>query len=194
MIPSISIESPPLPDDFFNHILDEGKFREFIRQEYDYEVGRCGLSPRLSRAALHDVHQCYRHDIRRLDKKMKTSSPDHFKHAGFLAYWLRRHNPIRGWNSDSRDDVLAPVKKEERDFLLNYRHVYLAFWLGYKICLFYERETISEGQTLPVLNKSYTESVCYLMKYKSISPHAMWLIYRSLFFVSAADEEEMAGR
>ena len=181
MISPISAESPPLPPDFFNYILKEDKFREFINQEYVYEAGRCGLSPTLSRMAAHDAHQCYLHDIKRLDEKMDTS-PDHFKHAGFLAYWLRRHNPIRGWDGERDDDVLTPAQHKERQFLRDYRHVYLAFWLGYKICLFYEREIAPAGRTLPAPDTSYTQSICYLMKYKSISPHAMVFIYRSLFF------------
>ena len=182
MTSPISAESPPLLADFFKHILEEDKFREFIGQEYAYEAGRCGLKPKLSNAAVHDAHQCYLHDIKRLDEKMRESSPDHFKHAGFLAYWLRRHNPIRGWKGEIDGDELTPAQKNERAFLLDYRHVYLAFWLGYKICLFYERETAPAGRILPTPDKSYTRSVCYLMKYKSISPHAMGFIYRSLFF------------
>ena len=178
----ISPESPPLPADFLNHIRDEDKFKEFIRREYVYEAGRCGLEPLLSKAAVHDVHQCYMHDTKRLDEKMDTS-PDHFKHAGFLAYWLRRHKPIREWPPESTDQMVTPRQEEARAFLVEYGHVYLAFSIGYKICLFYERESVSVDRASPTLNKNYTQSVCYLMKYKSISPHAMGFIYRSLFFV-----------
>ena len=130
---------------------------------------------------MQDAYQCYKSDIERLDANMKTF-PDHFKHAGCLAYWLRRHYPVFKWREA---DAMLPEKHEEaRKFFIDYGHVFQAFNMGYEICLYFERHRIPVIQNPPRdVDKDYVQTVCYLMKYKNISPHAMGFIYRSLFFV-----------
>ena len=178
-------ETPPLPGggDFFNRICVEDKFKEFVRSEYEYETNKfAALSPTLSDDAMLDVHQCYMRDAERLEESMDTT-PSHFKRAGLLVYWLRRHKPVVKWGIVN-GEVLAPDQQKARDFIVDYGHVYLAFSLGYSICLYFEREVDRETagkRALPNPNDKYVEAVCYLMKYKSISPHAMGFIYHSLF-------------
>ena len=174
-------EPLPLPGggDFFNRIRDKDKFIEFVRREYEYEADKfAALSPTLSDDAMLDVYQCYKRDVERLEENMDTT-PSHFKRAGFLAYWLRRHKPVLKWGIVS-GEVLALGQQKARDFIVDYGHVYLAFSLGYGICRYFERGADSK-RGLPDPNDKYVEAACYLMKYKSISPHAMGFIYHSLF-------------
>ena len=175
----ISTEPPPLTSDFFECITDKGVFKEHILNEYRYEAGLGCYTPRLSESALDDVHACYMEDVMRMDGKMPTQ-PDHFKRAGIMAYWLRRHTPVFGFRQ--YDDM--PSSKQQNiqmSLLKEYGHVYLAFALGYKICLFYVSESTG-GKTMPELELNYIDSICYLMKYKSVSPHSLGFIYRSLFY------------
>ncbi len=91
----MSIEPPlSINENIFSDIRDEEIFNEFILQDYVYESGLAGLRPGLLASSMHDVYQCYIKDTKRLDNNMKTYSPDHFKQAGVLAFWLRRFHPV----------------------------------------------------------------------------------------------------
>ena len=175
----ISIERPPLVEEFFKVIRDESEFREFVRREYVYELSFSCLRPLLLKNIMQDAYQCYIKDTDRLGGNMLTP-PDHFKHAGFIAYWLRRHNPVYGF----KEELEAPSLRQEevRDFIKKYGNVYLAFSCGYKICLYYEQGVAPAGTEMPEPDQSYIESICYLMKYKNVSPHSLGFIYRSLFY------------
>ena len=181
----ISLErAPELDRDFFKKVEDEDNgnrfFQMYIQTEYEYECGQACLYPVISNSALNDVHACYMDDIKRLGSKMATD-PDHFKRAGIMAYWLRRHNPVLKFQEDGPPPI-KPSKNQDldnvTDIMIEYGHVYLAFATGYTICRFFE----SWRSTIPELDKDYIDGICYLMKYKSISPHALGFIYRSLFF------------
>ena len=177
--------SPEFDEDFFKNVEDEQKgnhfFHEHIQTEYEYESGQACLFPVVSGSALEDVYACYMDDLKRLDSKMATD-PDHFKRAGIMAYWLRRHNPVFKFQKGDGPPPIKPSKNQDldhvTDLLIEYGHVYLAFAAGYKICAFFE----SERSVIPEPDKNYIDGICYLMKYKSISPHALGFIYRSLFF------------
>ena len=181
----ISTEPPPLPGggDFFTSIenTETGKnvFKYCVFNEYHYEAQFGCYVPKMSEGALEDIHACYMEDVTRMVGKMQTK-PDHFKRAGIIAYWLRRHTPVFGFQPCDG----MPSQKQKRiqeELLMEYGHVYLAFALGYKICLFFVREDTG-GKTMPEPDQSYIESICYLMKYKSVSPHSLGFIYRSLFY------------
>ena len=175
----ISIERPPLSEKFFEVIRDESEFREFVRGEFFYDSAFGCLRPLLLRNIMQDAYQCYIKDTERLEDNMLTP-PDHFKHAGFIAYWLRRHNSVYGF----KEELEAPSIRQEkaRDFIKKYGNVYLAFSCEYKICLYYEQGDMLAGTKMPEPDQNYFESICYLMKYKSVSPHSLGFIYRSLFY------------
>lgn len=176
---NISTEPPPLPHNLLEEVIQkEHGFKKYIHQEYTYEAGAGFYELVLSDRVVHDVYECYMEDTKRLDGKMSTT-PDHFKRAGVLAYWLRRHNPVLSW----RETGAMPHDEHisVRNFLMRYGHGYLAFAYGYKISLLYVRKDTG-GQTMPELTSNYIESICNLMKYKSVSPHSLGFIYRSLFF------------
>ena len=171
-------KEPLLHDNFFNIIKNKRTFHTHIQKQYEYEMAQGYLVPILSERVIDDVHACYIEDVKRMDSKMKTS-PDHFKRAGVMAYWLRRHNPV----TFVQESGIPPNNnyKRARDFLSEHGHVYLAFAMGYKICRYYISES-SGDYDMPLPTPNYLKSICYLMKYKSVSPHSLGFIYRSLFF------------
>ena len=176
---------PPLPggSNFFNYIGTESKFKKFVHDEYKDEAG---FEVGLSNTELSDAHRLYMADIKHAEEEVKPS-PSHFTRAGFLADRLSRCNPVADWS------IYDPDKEKARDFLDNYGHVYLAFGLGYGVCLYFEREidrgtasnqaadNQADRRPLPRLDSNYLRAVCYLMKNGHISSHAMGFIYRSLF-------------
>ncbi len=129
------------------------------------------------------MHQCITRDIKRLPESITNSNePDHFKRAGYIAYWLRRYRPVIKWDDQHKDKNLSPEAERAREFFNDYIHEYLAFNMGYRVSLFYAMNSVdSDGKIPHIIDASYLNDVCYLMKYKSISPHAMNMIYRYLF-------------
>ena len=178
VIPS---ETPPFSEEFFGDILQEKKFVDIVNREYKYEASLACLTPLFSVDFMKDAYQSYKGDIERLNGNMKTK-PDHFKCAGCLSYWLRRHSPVYKFQ-ESEKNILSPEQQKLRDIIKDYGNAYLAFMLGYRACEFFQKNS-KEVKKLPSnIDEDYIETVCYLMKYKSISPHAMGMIFRSLFFV-----------
>ena len=176
----ISSEPLWLPKDFFDVIRDEGEFREFALRGYAYDAKIGLLKPKFLAGMMHDVYQCYKKDTERLDHNMPTS-PDHFKCAGFIAYWLRRHPPV--YKFQEMTGELSDKQEKVRELILKYGNVLLAFSYGYQICLFFEQgSSKSANPKMPQLDLNYIESICYLMKYKNVSPHSLGFIYRSLFY------------
>ena len=169
---------PPLPGsaDFFKHIRVEDNFKQFVHREYEDEAG---FEVDLSDAKLGDAHRLYLSDIALVEQGMKTP-PSHFTHSGFLVYWLHRLNPVANEEFGDSKKYRPSSQKKARDFLVNYGHAYLAFGLGFGICLYFEREAAGK-RPLPNPDSNYLKAACHLMKYKSISPHAIGFIYRSLF-------------
>ena len=182
----------PLPEgaNFFDYIREEEKFKQFVHDEYKDEAGIFEVN--LYDAELSNAHCCYLSDIAHAEEEMKPS-PSHFTQAGFLAYRLSYCRLNANWGADDNSEIFVPRGKKEarekaRNFLVNYGHLYLAFGLGYRICLYFEREIERKmkgkqvsKRALPDPNKNYLEAVCHLMKNERISPYAMGFIYHSLF-------------
>ncbi len=174
---------PPFSRTFFEDIVDEKKFTDFINLEYSYHAALAGYTLDTSPSALWDVHQRITKDIERLSESIEGfKPPDHFKRAGYIAYWLRRYRPVIKWDDQHKGKNLSPEVEISRKFFNNYIHEYLAFNTGYLVSLSYVMNSAdSDGKIPHIIDARYFNDVCYLMKYKSISPHAMNMIYRSLF-------------
>ena len=178
--------SLPGGKDFFSHIAKPDNFEKFVRDGYEAEasqVAALGLS--FSDTEVGEAHRCYLSgiahagkEIAHAEKEMKPSSPSHFTHAGFIVYWLSRFNPV---SLDIGKYRPSGEERKVRDFLQSYGHVALAFALGFRICHNFERGK-GDDTPLPFPDEDYVNGACYLMKYKSIPPHAIGFIYRSLFF------------
>lgn len=171
--------------DVFNNIETEDGFGELVKHGFDEDAHDAFLKLEYSVGLLHDAYQSYRWDTQRLDKNMPNSeSPSHFKLSGCLAYWLRRNSPIENWKTTEEEHRITDDAKGLRKFISDYGRVYHPFMLGYRICWSFERNKEDGSPFLSTtINANYINTVCYYMKYKSVSPHALGLIYQSLFFV-----------
>ena len=176
--------SPYIHRDTLNNIhTDEKKFGEFVYLEFDKDAEYAALNPQYSRDLVHDAHQSYVWDVNRLEDNMKTS-PDHFKICGYLAYWLRRNSPVIRWNETAPHHRIDEDTRKARELIFEFGRSFHAFMIGYRVCWFFERNkqaALPAARLLPAINGDYIRVVCYAMKYKNVSPHAMGLIYRSLF-------------
>ena len=79
-----------------------------------------------------------------------------------------------------------PISRDEeafRDLLFGYHNEYMAFEIGYQFCRFYELSDPMPSQRADslILTDDYYKTMCHFLKYKTVSPHAMFLIYKSLF-------------
>ena len=147
------------------------------------------LEPKLSLSRLRDTHFAWRDDLKRVQERETRLKDglDHFKQCGHIAYWLRRNSPI----TDYRDlslifegpDQLYPDEQEFRKVLENYGGEYMAFDFGLQICQYYEFERTDriEKPRSPKISTEYMMDVCHMLKFKHVSPHSLYLIYRSLF-------------
>ena len=178
----IDLQPPPIEVDIFDKLREEKRFRIFVCREFDYEAAKVGLEPHYSPDLLYDAWQSYMWDIDRLDGNMPTV-PDHFKHCGYLAYWLQRHSPVTGWEAVRDAHKITKEEDAARDLIFSAGRAYHAFSLGYRICFFFEKNKESEIRLPRPINADYIRHISYYMKYKNVSPHAMGLVYRSLFWV-----------
>ena len=182
-IPKTVIDlQPPIEADIFDKLRKKEWFQNFVYQEFKYEAAKAGLKPKFSSDLLHDAWQSYIWDIERPDGNMPTV-PDHFKHCGYLAYWLQRHSPVTGWEAVRDAHKITKEEDAARDLIFSAGRAYHAFSLGYRICFFFEQNKESEIRLPRPINADYIRHISYYMKYKNVSPHAMGLVYRSLFWV-----------
>ena len=177
-------DSPYIHQDTLDNICaNENKFGELVYCEFDRDAEYALLEPNYSDDMLHDAYQSYVWDVKRLKGNM-GSKPDHFKVCGFLAYWLRRNSPVIGWNEIEQDGEINASIHKGRELIYEYGRAHHAFMIGYRICYFFERNKKTQNQFINTPpDEAYLRTVYYVMKYKHVSPHAMGLMYRSLFFV-----------
>ena len=163
-------------------------FSEFSK----FVFSQARLYPSLSDIRTIDAHGAWINDLSRVtkhEKKLTVHGMDHFKRCGHLAFWLRRMSPIVeavDLTANPGDAEGYPLTQQEltfRDLLFGYHNEYIAFDLGFQICRFYEtkKETPSRRAENLVLSVDYYKTTCHFLKYKTVSPHAMYLIYHSLF-------------
>ena len=178
--------SPNINHKILQHILkDKKKFGKFVCAEFTNDAKYAAVVPRYSDDLMLHAYQSYLRDIKRLGNNMDPN-PNHFEICGYLAYWLCRNSPVVSWNKG--DDVSRYEMNQDmikaQDLIFESGRSFHAFMIGYRICWFFERhkeEVLSQAKSLPELNEDYIRAICHVMQYKDISPHAMGLIYRSLF-------------
>ncbi len=151
---------------------------------------RCDMSER----RLIEAYDYWQEDANRtlglgIDKKSKTL--DHFKHAAFICFWLRRTNPINELRGQS------PVPNDRRksaQLFFQYGNEICALFIGLQLCLFYESGRWDEESSnvspiggltdrlkLVSLPPDLLGDFAMILKHKNMSPHAIYLMYKSLF-------------
>ena len=138
---------------------------------------------------MYEVHYAWNDDIARVEDRelaLQLDGLDHFKLAGHLAFWLRRFTPVVELRDLSYIDSHEPMSEREQEFRLvlqSYGNEYLAFEYGLNLVRFYETARAegpsARAKVTPSL--SFYKMTLHFMKFKTVSPHAMNLIYKGLF-------------
>jgi hypothetical protein len=149
------------------------------------------LFPKFSPQRLVEAHGAWQNDLTRVgdNEPHLDEGLDHFKQCGHLVFWLRRTSPLIDVVdltqnvADASGLPLIPQEQAFRDLLFGYANEYLAFDFGYQICKFYElgKAGGSARASTVVPDVDYYKTMCHFLKYKSVSPHAIFLIYKSVF-------------
>lgn len=173
----------------FDEIQDQHEFRRaVVSHAEEFCIDGAMLIPVVSPSRLCDAHRYWMADIKRLSLSLPNgNSPDHFKQAAHLTYWLRRQGPVidyRETNSiqDGGGDTPSPTQKECRDLLFEYGSEYLAFDIGYQICKYFESHKVSAMDVQFDLGEEYIRTISCFLKEKNVSPHALFLVFKSLFY------------
>lgn len=140
---------------------------------------------------LYDAHSAWLDDLQRVGDREPSLDEglDHFKQCGHLAFWLRRTSPIVEMIDSTQNIADAPgwpltdMERKFRDLLFAYHNEYLAFDFGYQICRYHEiaKSGGSSRASSLVPTVDYYTTMCHFLKWKTVSPHAVFLIYKSLF-------------
>src|SRR5205823_703780 len=131
---------------FQEHIIQKLEDRSWlikcIAVNYRALAGMWGCGTILSIRRLGEAYDFWREDhTRTLSEGIVTSvSLDHFKHASFIAFWLRRMLPI------NQSLVVSKYKSvpedtdanDDQKFFLRYVSELCALLIGFQICVFYE--------------------------------------------------------
>lgn len=179
-----------LSADVFDKMSSLDWFKEFVTHQYGEATRSARLFPRLQAVRLLDAYYQWQQDLDRVSKfELNSGIPDHYKQCGHLIYWLRRASPVVEWVDASKnlgDAEGFPDRPEDiqlKELLFKYGNEYLAFDLGYRICRFFEigRVDYPLAPDARVLTQDYLRTVSHFLKVKNVSPHAMYLILKSLF-------------
>lgn len=170
-------------------IVEWRHFEPFFVEYAKATLEPARLVPLLSPNRVREVHGAWKMDLKRVGDHERNLDDglDHFKQSGHLSFWVRRMSPLVEARDPltSREAVRDDLSEQQiafRDLLYAYGNEYLAFDLGFQFCRFYETDGSGKcrADTLS-LSEEYYRTMCHFLKYKTVSPHAMFLIYKSLF-------------
>ena len=182
----------PFDPNFLDHLKHGGEgdngrlpaeewFATAIFRNYQRIANRNGCEMQPNARRLREARALWLNDLSNM-KIEGDGEPDHFKQAGFLAYWLRRRLVI----SITRELSTFAGTPQQIQFLERPNEI-CSFLLGFRICLFFQA-----NRKVGPERKEYLESVDLVPEFlkdasillfaKQLSPHAMYLIYRSLFY------------
>lgn len=172
-------------------MADESQFVGIFSDYVTHALASARLYPRLNKVRIIDAHGAWQNDLHRVgnNEPQLNEGLDHFKQCGHLAFWLRRMAPLVDAvdltknTADAAGYDISSHEQALRDLLFGYPNEYLAFDLGFQVCKFYEahRDNPTERAKTISLSSEYYRTMCHFLKYKTVSPHAMFLIYKSLF-------------
>ena len=117
---------------------------------------------------------------------------DHFKQAAFLSFWIRRLSPIIAVN-EIADPNIEHKRQQGRFFA--FANEILAFNVAIQLCGYYEQQRW-EGQGIARLPRSPIDvfagrisswqvmrDFVMIMRHKNMSPHALYLIFKTMFLL-----------
>lgn len=166
-------------------VLINGGFSGVVTKHMAYLSDGLGVRVELCPLRLKSAHNLWLKDLKRVSENdMGNGNLDHFKHAGYLAFWIRRASPLI--RIDFEEEAFEKLSEGDQyyvDFLTQFGNEHLAFTLGYEICLFFECYKISAPKDPKAFgfDSPFAHDINSTLKRKNMSPHALNLIYRALF-------------
>ena len=161
------------------------KFVEILSPQLAGYHAPLRITSTISDYRLRQAYEFWTNDLRRLMHFDLNESrrADHFKQAGYLAYWLRRSDPITEMNWPDVSDQFHAVTRA-RDIHLLYGAEYPSLMLGFDLCRYFEANRIGSSNYFSdyELDEDLVLTACHFMKTKSVSPHAVYMMYKFLFF------------
>jgi hypothetical protein len=169
--------------DVFGRLHDDEFFVQNIYRQYVKYIQDHGFIGTVSRPKLLEAHIFWKEDMARIKQfeLVDSSTVDEYKQCGHLAYWLRRFNPISELRIYEAPENEAETKRQ--DFFKKYGSQFTSFMIGFDLCVY--AASNAEGSPFYMddfqLSADYTHIVSHFLKSKDVSPHSMFLIYKSLF-------------
>jgi hypothetical protein len=176
-------------------LQDRAYFRRAIAQFYAMTAAIYGCSISLSDRRIGEAHDFWLADAERTLASAtsdEVTELDHFKHAAFIAFWLRRLVPINDiYFSPPLEEGKAPEPKQIQ--FSRYGAEICALFAGFYICLSYETCAMAdreEGEPVSVISDAtgvkrmpahFQSEFPRLLKHKNVSPQAIYMLYRGLF-------------
>lgn len=185
------------------NLLKRGKPASGIsREEFFYEaiVGEAtaigdqfGCSIEVNEKRLFEAQDYWEWDLRAMSYSNRIDGPApvepcEFKHAAFLTYWLRR----RVFIEQVRRQSVTHIKKERMDFFCDYAVEISAFLIGVHLCSYFLKKkkvaavaknhdkVINLPSESKIIDFSMTCEYATLLRHKNVSPHALYLGFKSL--------------
>lgn len=184
-----------------DRLCDRAFFHDAISQFYIRLAEKFGCNVDLSMRRLGEAHDYWQGDVERtlaMGTDHETTELDHFKHAAFIAFWLRRlvlinniwFRPEDRHSAAAGDTAPSPMQIQ----FYRFGNEICALFAGFYICLAYETyamskrreregnmQVISDGVFVREMPSHLMSEYPKLLKHKNISPHALYMLYRSLF-------------
>lgn len=163
---------------------DKDSFADTVGKIYGLYFTEAGLIADIDTTRLYEAFVLWKNDLDRVKTFELPDSDelDHLKQSAHLAYWLRRVSPILSIQYAEENSTEQEIAEQE--LLFKYGNQYCAYHLGFRICAYFEANRVdSEIYSSDYdLNHDYKVVVSHFLKTKNVSPHALFLIYKSLFF------------
>ena len=191
-------------------LQDRTNFIEIISSFYTTYCKMWDCAVDVSYRRIGEAYDYWRADVdRTLSKGIagETTTLDHFKHAAFIAFWLRRMVPINDiWWTEEGGAVQARTSSSmdalpegtvvvgpsnEQKFFAKFGSELLALMTGFYICLIYEINAAGDEAESDEERENRIVAVAppnrflfeypKLLKHKNISSHGMYMMFHSLF-------------
>lgn len=135
----------------------------------------------LASRRLEEAQDLWVDDVKRM-RIDGDGTPDHFKQAGFLCFWLRRRIILAVNHPAPQTDNPS----ERQSFFIRHGNEVCAFLIAFKLCAFYQAPGQSGVDRVKFLQSirpdpNFLHDVAVLLFHKNVSPHALYLILRALF-------------
>lgn len=180
-------------------LTDEDFFVKAIAHNYNRIGTKVGCRAQMSGSRLRQAYDYWIEDVQRTmvdGLKGTTTSLDHYKHAAFITFWLRRTIPINNITAPSGSWIVDPNldKVARRTRFVEYGNELCALLVGHQICIAYEAgKRFADDKTVHELStrmdflrtlqfpEELLNDFVLILKHKSLSPYGLLLMYKALW-------------